>query len=66
MHQYRHILVRMRLGETDRQIARAGLMGRRKAAAVRQRAQQQGWLTTVPEAQHVSLGQLSSGVSTAQ
>ncbi len=44
MHQYRHILVRMRLGETDRQIARAGLMGRRKAAAVRQRAQQQGWL----------------------
>lgn len=44
MHEYRHILVRMRLGETDRQIARAGLMGRRKAATVRQQAQQQGWL----------------------
>jgi transposase len=44
MHQYRHILVRMRLGETDRQIARAGLMGRPKAAAVRRQAQIQGWL----------------------
>ena len=44
MHQYRHILVRMRLGETDRQIARAGLMGRRKAAEVRRQAAAQGWL----------------------
>ena len=44
MHEYRHILVRMRLGETDPQIARAGLMGRRKAAAVRRRAEEQGWL----------------------
>ena len=44
MHEYRHILVRMRLGETDRQIARAGLTGRRKAAAVRRQAQQRGWL----------------------
>ena len=44
MHEYRHILVRMRLGETDRQIARAGLMGRRKAAAVRRQAEERGWL----------------------
>lgn len=44
MYQYRHILVRMRLGETDRQIARSGLIGRRKAALVRDAAQQQGWL----------------------
>ena len=32
MYQYRHILVRMRLGESDRQINAAGLMGRRPAA----------------------------------
>ena len=32
-------LVRMRMGETDRQTARAGLMGRRKAALVRRQAQ---------------------------
>jgi hypothetical protein len=28
MHHYRHVLSRMRLGETDRAVARAGLMGR--------------------------------------
>ena len=44
MYQFRHILVRMRLGETDRQLARSGLIGRRKAAAVRAVAQDQGWL----------------------
>lgn len=52
MYQFRHILVRMRLGETDRQIARCGLIGRRKAAALRQAAQAQGWLdaaTPLPE-----------------
>ncbi len=35
MFQYRHILVRMRQGDTDRDIARARLMGRRKARALR-------------------------------
>lgn len=44
MHEYRNILVRMRLGESDRDIARARLMGRRKAAAVRQTALRAGWL----------------------
>lgn len=44
MHQYRHVLVQMRLGETDRQIARAGLMGRRKAAQLRRQAAALGWL----------------------
>ena len=32
MFQYRQVLVRMRQGDTDREIARAGLMGRPKAA----------------------------------
>lgn len=44
MYQYRQVLVRMRLGDSDRQIAKTGLMGRRKAAPLRQLAQVQGWL----------------------
>ena len=33
MYQYRQVLTRMRLGESDRAIARSGLMGREKASA---------------------------------
>jgi transposase len=44
MHQYRQILARMRMGETDRSIARAGLMGRKKAGQVREIAETRGWL----------------------
>jgi transposase len=44
MHHYRQILSRMRLGDTDRAIARAGLMGRRKATRFRQAAVKHGWL----------------------
>jgi len=44
MFEYRQVLVRLRQGDTDREIARARLMGRRKAAAVRELARQRGWL----------------------
>jgi len=44
MYQYRQILVRLRQGDTDRQIARSRLMGRRKFAGVRALAAAQGWL----------------------
>jgi transposase len=44
MYQYRHILVRMRLGESDRQIDAAGLMGRRTVAKMRKKAAKFGWL----------------------
>ena len=44
MYQYRHILVHMRLGESDRQIDAAGLMGRRTAAKLRKKALKVGWL----------------------
>ena len=44
MHQYRQVIVRMRQGDTDRDIARIGLMGRRKAAEVRAAATEYGWL----------------------
>ena len=44
MYEYRHALVRMRLGESDRQIAKTKLMGRRKLAQIREIAENQGWL----------------------
>jgi transposase len=44
MYEYRQIISRMRLGDTDRAISRAGLLGRKKATAVREIALGQGWL----------------------
>lgn len=44
MHHYRNIIVRMRLGESDRALAKAGLIGRRKAKKIRRIAGSQGWL----------------------
>ena len=52
MHQYCHVLSRMRLGDTDRSIARSGLMGRKKSAQLRLLASKHGWLdpeTPLPE-----------------
>jgi len=42
--QDRQVLVRLRQSDTDRQIARSGLMGRHKLAAFRAVCQQHGWL----------------------
>ncbi len=44
MFEFRHILVRMRLGDSDRVQAKAGLVGRRKAKEVRRQAREHGWL----------------------
>lgn len=44
MYEYRHILVRMRQGDSDRALAKAGLIGRPKAKALRAMAAAQGWL----------------------
>jgi transposase len=56
MFQYRQVLVRLRQGDTDRQIARAGLMGRRKAGEVRDAATARGWLdTTTPLPDDITL-----------
>jgi transposase len=52
MFQYRQVLVRLRQGDTDREIARAGLMGRPKVATFRALAVERGWLvpdTPLPE-----------------
>lgn len=44
VYQYRHVLARMRLGDSDRDIGRSKKMGRKKIAQVRQVAQEHGWL----------------------
>ncbi len=44
MHEYLQVLMRMRLGDSDRVIARAGLMGRAKVSKLRQQAEAAGWL----------------------
>ncbi len=44
MYQYRQILVRMRRGDSDRDIARSKTMGRKKIAQVREIAARNGWL----------------------
>ena len=48
MFQYRQVLVRLRQGDTNRDIARSGLMGRPKVALFRALAEAEGWLA--PEA----------------
>ena len=48
MYQYRHVIHRMRMGETDRAIARTKLMGRLKCAEVCAVAEQNGWLEDTP------------------
>ena len=44
MFQYRQVLVRLRQGDSDRDVARAQLMGRPKVAALRALAGREGWL----------------------
>jgi transposase len=44
MYQYRQVLARMRQGDSDRDIARSRLMGRKKVAQLRAVAQERGWL----------------------
>jgi transposase len=44
MHEYRQVLMRLRQGDSEREIARSGLMGRAKAARFRELAREKGWL----------------------
>ena len=43
MFEFRQVLVRMRQGDSDRDLARARLIGRRKAREIRQLAQEHGY-----------------------
>jgi len=49
MFQYRQVLVRLRAGDTLREIARTGLMGRDKIGEVRALALSKGWLDSAAE-----------------
>ncbi len=69
MFRYRQALVRLRAGDSERQIARSGVMGRDKLAAFRSLAQAQGWLDpeqALPEDQALAavLGQARRARST--
>ena len=44
MFQYRQVLVRLRAGDSERDLARSGVMGRQKLANVRALADERGWL----------------------
>ena len=44
MYQYRQVLVRMRLGDADRELASSRLIGRKKASAFCSLAEEEGWL----------------------
>jgi len=46
MYEYRQVIVRLRLGESVRGIAKSGLGGRRKIQIINEIASQQGWLKT--------------------
>ena len=48
MHQYRQVIHHMKNGQSDRAIAKSGLMGRLKCAAVRAMALENGWLDQTP------------------
>ena len=45
MYELRQVLVRMRLGDSDRALAKAGLIGRPKAKALRQLAEAEARIT---------------------
>ena len=64
MFQYRQVLVRMRQGDSDRDIARARLMGRNKAACLRVLAAAQGWLS--PEARLPEEADIAAAVGKAR
>ena len=44
MHQYRQVSIRMRVGESDRQMNACGLMGRRTMAKLRKKEARLAWL----------------------
>ena len=44
MHHYRDILVRMRFGQSSRQLAKQRIIGRRKAQQIKDIAEVNGWL----------------------
>jgi transposase len=48
MYEYRQVIHRMRMGQSDRTIAKTKLMGRVKCALIRAVAEERGWMGAVP------------------
>ena len=63
MYEYRQVIHRMKMGETDRAIARSKVMGRLKCAQIRAVAEQNGWLSDMPLPDDQSLARLFKKVS---
>ncbi len=67
MHQYRQVLARLRAGDTVRQIARDGLMGRDKATRLREVGQAQGWLDPqLPLPDEAAIAQVLGGTKRSE
>ena len=65
MYEYRQVIHRMRMGESDRAIARSKLMGRLKCAQVREVAEGKGWLGNVPLPDDRELTEIFGGAAEA-
>jgi hypothetical protein len=66
MHHYRQALLRMRQGDSDRDIARSGLIGRRTTASLRALASERSWLAAkqpVPDDATMGFGVQRNGQS---
>ena len=61
MYEYRQVIHRMRMGQSDRAIAKSKLMGRAKCAEVRGIAKQNGWLEPGPLPDDGALAELFEG-----
>lgn len=61
MHHYRQVIHRMKAGQSDRAIAKAGVMGRHKCAEVRMVAADNGWLDDTPLPDDLALARFFHG-----
>ena len=62
MHEFRKVLIRLRAGDRDREVARLGLMGRVKVGQFRALALSLGWLE--PTAQLPDLPTIAQSLAT--
>lgn len=62
MYEYRQVIHRIRMGQSDRAIAKTGLMGRLKCGLVRAIAQERGWLGSGPLPESAKRGQANYAV----
>lgn len=61
MYDYRQMIHRMRMGQTDREIARAKIIGRPKCSQIRAIARDKGWLSNeIPLPDDVALSEVFS------